>query len=63
MFSKIRLCSECGHPVDNHSVYRQKCLSNVGCPCRLDGGDPKYLGKLAVLGIAFDQLGVKAVFA
>ena len=39
MFSKIKLCSGCGHPVDNHSVYKEKCLTTGGCACREYEGD------------------------
>ena len=61
MFSKIKLCSECGHPVDNHSVYKEKCLTTGGCACRKYAGDSS--GKSAALLKAFSELGVKGVLA
>lgn len=61
MFSKIKLCSGCGHSVDNHSVYKEKCLTTGGCACREYEGDTYGTGKQSALDAAFDQFGVKGV--
>lgn len=63
MFSKIKLCSGCGHPVDDHSVYRPKCLGWNQCPCQEYAGDTAETGKLSALDAAFNQFGVKGVLA
>ena len=59
MFSKIKLCSGCGHPVDNHSVYKEKCLTTGGCACREYEGDS--YGKSALLMEVINRFGVKGV--
>ena len=61
MFSKIKLCSGCGHPVDNHSVYKEKCLTTGGCACREYEGDS--YGKSALLLEVINRFGVKGVSA
>ena len=63
MFSKIRLCPGCGHPVGKHSVYRPKCLGGIQCRCQEYAGDTFGTGKLATLLEALNQLGVKGVLA
>ena len=59
MFSKIKLCSGCEHPVDNHSVYKEKCLTPGGCACREYEGDG--YGKSALLLEVINRFGVKGV--
>lgn len=57
MFSKIKLCSGCGHPVDNHSVYKEKCLTTGGCACREYEGY-SYGGSALLLEV-INRFGVK----
>ena len=33
------MCRRCPHPRDQHSVYRNKCLTK-GCTCTEQGGNP-----------------------
>ena len=35
MLVKKKKCKGCGHPVDDHSVYRDKCLVH-DCDCHVD---------------------------
>ena len=63
MFSKIKLCSACGHPEGKHSVYRPKCLGGIQCRCQEYAGDTFGTGKSATLDAAFNQFGVKGVLA
>lgn len=37
-------CQNCGHPKDDHSVYRPICLTN-GCDCDRPGGLDEPTGR------------------
>ena len=45
MKSKKTVCS-CGHPRDDHSVYRPLCLI-TGCTCDKEGGRDYLRGALS----------------
>ena len=40
---KYRLCTECKHPLDDHSAYRPICL-HEGCSCKVDITDTGATG-------------------
>ena len=40
---KYRLCTECKHPLDDHSVYRPVCL-HKDCACKVDIPDGSATG-------------------
>ena len=39
---KYRLCTECKHPLDDHSAYRPICL-HEDCSCKVDIQTPVRL--------------------